>query len=138
MFKEITNVIAKTSSARRLKVGAIAVKDGRILSMGYNGTPAGMDNNCEDVVADTYYNDGSTTLKTRPEVIHAEMNLILKMARDGEAAKGADMFITHSPCFECAKAIMSAGFLNIFYETDYRNDDGIKMLGNNGVNVVKI
>ena len=128
---EIAEVVAKTSSATRLKVGAVAVKDHRILSIGYNGTPPGYDNECE------YHNeDGS--LATRPEVIHAEQNAIYKMARDGQSALGADLFVTHAPCIECAKAIKTSGFRKVWYRNQYRSDDGIKFLQQLGVEVEKI
>lgn len=131
LYMEIAEVVAKTSSAKRLKVGAVAVKDHRILSIGYNGTPPGYDNECE------YHNeDGS--LVTRPEVIHAEQNVIYKMARDGQSALGADLFVTHAPCIECAKAIKTSGFRKVWYRNQYRSDDGIKFLQKLGVEVEKI
>jgi dCMP deaminase len=131
MFMEIAEVVASKSTARKLQVGAVAVRDQRIVSIGYNGTPPGMDNNCENQCE-----DGS--LMTRPEVIHAEMNAIYKMARDGESGKGADLFVTHMPCFECAKAILSVGFNNVYYRKAYRNSDGINLLMNNGIATLQI
>lgn len=131
LYIEIAEVVAKTSTATRLKVGAVAVKDHRILSVGYNGTPPGFDNNCE-----TLNEDGSTV--TRPEVIHAEQNAIYKMARDGQSALGADLFVTHAPCVECAKAIKTSGFRKVWYKNQYRSDDGIKFLQQLGVEVEKI
>lgn len=131
LYIEIAEVVAKTSTATRLKVGAVAVKDHRILSVGYNGTPPGFDNVCE-----THNEDGSTV--TRPEVIHAEQNAIFKMARDGQSALGADLFVTHAPCVECAKAIKTSGFRKVWYRNQYRSDDGIKFLQQLGVEVEKI
>ncbi len=131
LYIEIAEVVAKTSTATRLKVGAVAVKDHRILSVGYNGTPPGFDNVCE-----TQNEDGSTV--TRPEVIHAEQNAIYKMARDGQSALGADLFVTHAPCVECAKAIKTSGFRKVWYRNQYRSDDGIKFLQQLGVEVEKI
>lgn len=119
---------ARISYAKRLKVGAIATKHGRILSIGINGTPPGTDNECEYVLE-----DGS--LKTNREVIHAEMNLIYKLARDGESGKGGELFITHSPCYECSKAILSVGFSKVFYRNQYRDTSGIRLLESAGVEV---
>ena len=138
----IAEVTAKTSSASLLKVGAVAVKDNRILSLGYNGTPPGFDNECEEKF---YSDDGSLVddvgcydLKTRPEVIHAEQNAIYKMARDGQSALGADLFVTHAPCIECAKGIKTAGFKKVWYRNSYRSDEGIAFLEKLGVEVEKI
>ncbi len=140
MYMEMAEVAAKSSYAKRLQVGSIAVKDHRILSVGYNGTPPGMDNNCEEVVTPTlpYLQGDGPTLKTRKEVIHAEMNLIYKMARDGQAGNGADIFITHAPCFECSKAILSVGFNSVYFRNAYRDSSGIDMLWQNGVQVRQV
>lgn len=121
---EMALVAAQASYANRLKVGALAVKDHRILSVGYNGTPPGLDNAAEGP-------DGLT----KKEVIHAEMNAIYKMARDGQQADGSDIFITHAPCFECSKAILSVGIKRVWYRSEYRDDSGIKFLKDNGVEV---
>lgn len=130
MYMEMAEVAAKQSYAKRLQVGAIAVKDHRILSIGYNGTFPGADNNCENLI------DGK--LVTKKEVIHAEMNLIYKLARDGESGSGADLFITHAPCFECAKAILSVGFKKVWFRNQYRSEEGIQLLKNNGIDVEKV
>ena len=122
---------AELSSARRLKVGAIIVKDNRIISIGYNGMPEGWDNNCEHI-----QDDG--TLKTRPEVLHAEMNALGKLARSNESGDGAAMFITHSPCTECAKLIHVSGIRRVFYSEDYRSRDGITFLEQCGIPVSKV
>lgn len=135
LYMEIAEVVAKTSSAKRLKVGAVAVKDHRILSIGYNGTPPGFDNECEEKIQTA---DGQVIERTRPEVIHAEQNVIYKMARDGQSASGADLFITHAPCIECAKAIKTVGFKKVWYRNTYRNDDGLEFLKKLGVGVEKI
>jgi dCMP deaminase len=131
MYMEMAQVAAKSSYAVKLKVGAIAVKDHRILSVGYNGTPTGMDNVCEH-----YSEYGEMT--TKKEVIHAEMNLILKMARDGQSGSGSDLFITHSPCFECAKAILSVGFRKVWFNQNYRDPSGATLLKENGIEVEQI
>lgn len=130
MYMEMAKVAAKQSYAKRLQVGAIAVKDHRILSVGYNGTFPGADNNCENLI------DGK--LVTKKEVIHAEMNLIYKLARDGESGADADLFITHAPCFECAKAILSVGFKKVWFRNEYKSDEGIQLLKANGVDVEKV
>ena len=122
---------AQLSSARRLKVGAIVVKDNRIISIGYNGMPEGWDNNCEHT-----YDDG--TLTTRSEVVHAEMNALGKLARSSESGDDASMFITHSPCTECAKLIHVSGIRRVFYSEDYRSRDGTEFLKQCGVDVVKV
>lgn len=136
------------STARRLKVGAIVTKDDRVISIGYNGTPAGWDNNCEDEITEefTYVIDnggpehrGATiSLKTKPEVIHAESNAIGKLARSAESGDGATMYITHAPCFDCAKLIHVAGINKVFYRNHYRNTDGLEFLKKCKIEVEKI
>jgi dCMP deaminase len=121
LYSDIAARVAELSSARRLRVGAIIVRDDRIISLGYNGMPAGWDNNCE-----TESEDG--TLTTRPEVLHAEMNALMKLARSHESGNGADLFITHSPCMECAKGIYQAGIHRVYYGTQYRSDQGLQFL----------
>lgn len=113
------------SSANRLKVGAIVVKDNRIISIGYNGMPSGWTNECEWTPDDHM---GYDTGKTKPEVIHAEANAIAKLAKSHESGEGADIYITHAPCIECAKMIYSSGISRIFYKDKYRSDDGIIFL----------
>ena len=133
---------AQLSSARRLKVGAIIVKDDRIISIGYNGMPAGWDNNCEHHISEyneitkSWYPTGET--KTKDEVIHAEANAILKLARDGESGNGSSLFCTHAPCVQCAKLIHGAGIDTVYYRDAYRDEDGINFLNNCKINVKKI
>ena len=123
---------AELSHARRLKVGAIVVKDNRIISIGYNGMPTGWDNDCEDESVELYSGyEGAihrTVLKTKPEVIHAESNAIGKLARSSESGDGATMYITHAPCFDCAKLIHVAGINKVFYHVPYRSTYGIDFL----------
>ena len=146
MYMEIAEVVAKQSYAERLKVGAVAVRDHRILGASYNGTPPGMSNVCEEMYEDLEYvptESGDmyirvTKQRTNANVIHAEMNLIYKLARDGESGNGADLFITCSPCFECAKAIMSVGFRKVYYRTQYRDLSGVHLLEQHGIEVEKI
>jgi len=114
---QAAHVYAKCSTAKRLNVGALIVKDDRIISIGYNGMPSGWDNVCED--------DNN---KSRPEVLHAESNAIAKLARSSESGDGSAIFITHSPCLDCAKMIYQSGIKQVYYSQDYRSTDGIDFL----------
>ena len=118
---------SKLSHAKRMQVGAIMVKDGMIISDGYNGTPSGFDNSCED-------SNGNT----KPEVLHAEANAILKCAKHGTSCEGATLYITLSPCQDCAKLIHQAGIKTVIYKEKYRYGDGLDFLKKCGVNVKKI
>jgi dCMP deaminase len=124
-YMDVAFRFAELSSAIRLKVGAIAVKDDRIISIGYNGTPAGWDNSCEDKI---WTQDGDYGLKTKPEVIHAESNCISKLAKSLESGLGATMFITHAPCLSCAKLIYQSGIGSVYYRNSYRDTAGIDFL----------
>ena len=126
---------AELSHARRLQVGAVIVKDDTVISYGYNGMPAGWDNNCENIVG---YNMGEPMLKTKPEVLHAESNAIAKLAKSNNSGAGADLFVTHSPCMECSKLIVQSGIGRVYYSKDYRDDAGIKFLVLSGVEVRQI
>lgn len=128
-------VFAELSHARRLHVGAIVVKDDRIISIGYNGMPAGWENNCETVIQ---HSDDTVELKTKPEVLHAETNALAKLAKSTESGDGATMFITHSPCLDCAKLIYQSGINRVFYRSSYRSNDGIEFLEKSGVTVEKL
>ena len=157
-------IFAELSSARRLHVGAIVVKDDRIISIGYNGMPAGWDNDCEnkeymsgdaggwlspeeiyeqwpfeeeDIDPDLGY-ARRYALKTKPEVLHAESNAIAKLAKSNESGLGADIFITHAPCIECAKLIYQSGINGVYYGENYRDDSGIEFLKKSGVNIEKL
>ena len=128
---------AQMSYARRLQVGAVVVKDDTVISYGYNGMPAGWDNNCEF----EYTNPQTkvTELVTRPEVLHAERNALDKLAKKGNVGgEDAYLFVTHSPCLECAKSIYAAGISSVFYKEDYRSQDGIYFLKACGVNIQKL
>jgi dCMP deaminase len=139
-YMKVAETFAELSSARRLHVGAIIVKDDRIISIGYNGMPSGWDNNCEDVITPSlpYLQGEGPTLKTKPEVLHAETNSIAKLAKSTESGDGASMFITHSPCLDCAKLIYQSGIKSVYYRNVYRSDDGVKFLEKCNVNVEKI
>ena len=139
---QTAKTFAELSHARRLHVGAIVVKDDRIISIGYNGMPAGWDNNCEEevvvAVVDGYPQREIKELKTRPEVLHAETNAIAKLARSNESGFGSDMFITHSPCLDCAKLIFQSGIKRVWYGESYRNTDGVEFLTKSGIEVNKV
>lgn len=149
-FMDTAERFAQLSSSRRLHVGAVVVKDNRIISIGYNGTPAGWDNNCEDKVycddGDIYeqqYPKDSNTwerykLVTKDEVIHAEANAIAKLARDGESGSGAALFTTHAPCVQCAKMIYGAGISKVYYRDAYRDDSGLEFLTKCNIETEKV
>jgi dCMP deaminase len=123
---------AQLSHARRLQVGAVIVKDDSVISYGYNGMPAGWDNNCEELV---YRIAAEPVLKTKPEVLHAESNAIAKLAKSNNSGAGADLFVTHMPCLDCAKLIYQSGISRVFYGANYRDDSGVKFLEKSGVAV---
>ena len=128
LYMDWASRTADLSHARRLQVGAVIVKDDSVISYGYNGMPAGWDNNCEDMLA-----DGS--LKTKPEVLHAESNAIAKLAKSNNSGLGADLFVTHMPCMECAKLIYQSGIRRVWYGSAYRDDAGVRFLKASGVEV---
>ena len=138
---EVAKTFANLSSAKRLNVGAIVVKDDRIISIGYNGMPSGWDNCCEEEVLFDYGNrtgDAKYELKTKPEVLHAESNAIAKLARSPESGEGATIFITHSPCIDCAKLIYQSGIAAVYYKNDYRSTQGIQFLNKSNIKVIKV
>jgi dCMP deaminase len=134
-YMKTAETFAELSHARRLHVGAIVVKDDRIISIGYNGMPAGWDNDCEDTIQ---HSDDTVILKSKPEVLHAETNAIAKLAKSTESGLDATMFITHSPCLDCAKLIFQSGISSVFYRDSYRSEDGIQFLTKSGVTVEKV
>lgn len=115
------------SRAQRKKVGALLVKNGQIISDGYNGTISGFDNTCEEL------KDGF--LVTKPEVLHAESNCITKVAKSTNSSEGSTLYITCSPCFECSKLIIQSGIIRVVYGEIYRNLDGLKLLERAGVEI---
>jgi len=154
-YMEVAKTFANLSTATRLQVGAIVVKDDRIISIGYNGMPSGWDNCCEDVVETMednpwhdykmlkengwdYKNNQYVKLKSKPEVLHAESNCIAKLAKSPESGDGASIFITHSPCIDCAKLIYQSGITTVYYEENYRSTQGIDFLNKSGIKVVKV
>ena len=163
LYMDWASRTAQLSHARRLQVGAVVVKDDTVISYGYNGMPAGWDNDCENIewcsgggwldpeeietgwpYEGTYLDsDGNTMqgryrLKTKPEVLHAESNAIAKLAKSTNSGLGATLFVTHSPCIECAKLIYQSGINSVYYNENYRDDSGIKFLEKSGVEVNKI
>ena len=154
---------AELSHAKRLHVGAVIVKDDTVISYGYNGMPAGWDNDCENVEwcsaggwlsaeeieegwpyegtyldADGNKMHGRYRLKTKPEVLHAESNAIAKLARSTNSGLGATMFVTHAPCMECAKLIYQSGISSVLYRNSYRDASGVAFLEKSGVAVTQV
>jgi dCMP deaminase len=153
---------AELSPARRLHVGAIVVKDDRIISIGYNGMPVGWDNECEykdymrgdeggwldpeEIYERWPFEEYSTEhesnrryrLVTKDEVLHAESNAIAKLAKSNDSGLGADLFVTHSPCIHCAKLIHQSGIRRVYYGENYRSTDGIEFLEKSGIEVKQI
>lgn len=121
-YLEMARVWALNSYCKRRQVGALIVKDKMIISDGYNGTPSGFENNCED-------EDG----RTKPYVLHAEANAITKVAKSNNSSEGATLYITTSPCLECAKLIIQSGITRVVYCDRYRVEDGIKLLQRTGI-----
>ena len=135
---QTANVYAKLSPAKRLKVGCILVKENRIVSIGYNGTPSGWSNECEYPSKRGALTGNVIELKTKPEVLHAETNAIAKVARSTESAEGATLYTTHAPCLECSKLIYQSGISSVYYEKDYRTYTGVKFLKKSGIPVFKM
>ena len=123
-YMRMAHIWAENSYCQRRKVGALIVKDKMIISDGYNGTPAGFENVCED-------GDGLT----KPYVLHAEANAITKIARSNNNSEGATLYVTASPCIECAKLIIQAGIKRVVYGEKYRLTDGIDLLERAGITV---
>lgn len=160
-YMSIAELTSKLSYAKRLQVGAVIVRDNKVLGTGYNGMPAGWDNNCEEIewmgdaggwlspeeieegwpyegtYLDTNGNEmhGRYRLKTKPEVLHAESNALAKVARSTETSEDAVLFCTHAPCIDCAKLIYQSGIKSVYYRDHYRNDDGLDFLKQGGINV---
>jgi dCMP deaminase len=168
-YMKTAETFAELSHARRLHVGAIVVKDDRIISIGYNGMPSGWDNDCEDkdymsgdaggwlnpdeieerwpfeeTVHEQQSDDTVWThtrryrLKSKPEVLHAETNAIAKLAKSNESGHNAVLFVTHSPCLDCAKLIYQSGINSVFYRNSYRDNAGINFLEKSGIEVTHI
>ena len=128
-------VYSQLSSARRLQVGCVVVKDNTIIGIGYNGMPSGWTNECENIVQ---HSDDTVTTVTKDEVIHAEANAIIKLARDGESGNGSSLFCTHAPCIHCAKLIHGAGIEHVYFRESYRDELGIDFLEKCKIRVEKV
>ena len=115
------------SCCSRKKVGAIIVKDGMIISDGFNGTPTGFPNHCEDQDGNTYW-----------YVLHAEANAILKVARSSQSTENSTLYITYSPCKECSKLIIQSGIKRVIYAEEYRDLSGLKILKECGIDIIKL
>jgi dCMP deaminase len=132
-YLQMAEIWSQLSKALRKKVGCLIVRDGTIISDGYNGTPRGFNNSCEDVTMDLpplekVGRAKNKRLITKPEVIHAESNAITKLAKSTQSSNGATMYITISPCVECSKLIIQSGIKRVVYGKLYRDDKGIKLL----------
>jgi len=168
LYMDWADRTAQLSHARRLQVGAVIVKDDSVISYGYNGMPAGWDNNCEDkdymdrgaggwlspeeiyeqwpfeeivVVANDNESFETTRrykLKTKPEVLHAESNAIAKLAKSTNSGLGATLFVTHAPCLDCAKLIFQSGISSVLYRNTYRDSSGLEFLSKSNVEVNKV
>jgi dCMP deaminase len=146
-YMKTARVFAELSTARRKRVGAVVVKDDRIISIGYNGMPSGWDNNCENEIREESeyiidmggptHNMSTIRLKTKPEVLHAESNAIAKLAKSNDSGLDAELFVTHAPCMECSKLIFQSGISRVYYSSDYRDESGIRFLKQSGVEVIK-
>lgn len=164
-YIKVADFCSKNSKANRLNVGAILVKDQQIISDGFNGTPRGFENECEDIICDQGYvnctkviKDPDTgecketyckgvcmasnhslcphaTLKTKPYVLHAEANCLMKSLRQGNSTVGSTIYITHAPCVECSKLIIQAGVSRVVYRYPYKTEDGINILKKANINV---
>ena len=155
---QAAEVYAKLSSARRLQVGCVIVKNDTIIGIGYNGMPSGWTNECEDIlfVQDSPELDYETMTKegytfgsykdfsgwtkrvTKPEVLHAETNAVAKVARSTNSTENADLFVTHAPCLDCAKLIFQSVISRVFYRDTYRSEDGINFLRQCNVEVNRV
>jgi len=121
-------VYSRLSSAIRLKVGCVVVKDNTIIGIGYNGMPSGWDNNCEEEIILEEDEKFIKVLKTKPEVLHAETNALAKIAKSTNSSDGAAMFITHAPCIDCAKLVYQSGINSVYYRNSYKNTEGLDFL----------
>lgn len=157
MYLRMAKAVAETSSAKRLKVGAVAVKNNMVIASGYNGLPSSISGSCEERVywyegdpeisdedweKEWRYNtdsEGCTfKLVSRPEVHHAEQNLLLNLAKSTESSIGCTIFLTHSPCPSCCLKLVDTGVSSVYYEQEFRDTSGIKYLTDAGIKVEKL
>lgn len=153
MFMEMADTVSKMSRAERAKVGALLVKDNNVLSIGFNGTPSGFDNRCEEIEyvidQEAYSSEEMTRLgftktkagwrrtRTKKEVLHAESNAISKIARSTQSSEDATLYVTMSPCFECSKLIIQSGIKRVVYSQQYRDTTPITFLQKANIEVIK-
>jgi dCMP deaminase len=150
MYIRVAEAVAETSSAIRLKVGAVAVKNNMVIGTGYNGLSSGYTGSCEEKIyeheehsfrsSDYPFgdNNGRYRLETRKEVNHAELNLILNLAKSTESSKGCSVFLTHACCDQCSKLLLDSGVRAVYYRHQYRSTEGLEYLIANGVQVEQI
>ncbi len=148
-YLNMAEIWASLSRAKRKQVGCLIVKDGSIISDGYNGTPSGFNNNCEDILPaaggrimvddEGEMVKGTFNLRTKPEVLHAESNAITKLAKSTQSSIGSTMYITISPCIDCSKLIIQAGIKRVVFGDIYKNDlTGIKLLKRAKIEITKL
>lgn len=157
-YMQVAYQFAKLSYAERRKVGCVIVKDKQIISFGYNGMPHGFDNQCEELITDTKYYENpdhafdledqgykcengccnKDMLTTKREVLHAESNAILKVAKSTMNCEGAELYTTTCPCFDCAKLIIQAGISKVYYCEDYRDMSGVKLIERAGIEIEQV
>lgn len=152
---QAAEVYAELSSATRLHVGCVIVKDNTIIGIGYNGMPSGWDNKCEEteyiLKDECYFTEyqmkehgytetahGWSKNRSKREVLHAETNAIAKVARSTNSTDGASLFVTHAPCLDCAKIVHQAGIKEVYYKNSYRTEDGVYFLKKCGIDVHKL
>ena len=142
---DIAERISQMSHARRLQVGSVLVQNDSIISYGWNGMPSGWDNNCEDEIEERQHISavpGAYTIKTilitKPEVLHAEANCLMKVAKTTNSSLGSTLYITHAPCIGCAKLIHQSGVKTVYYKHIYRSEDGVEFLKNCKIEVTKV
>ena len=136
-FMKSAEIFGQMSHALRAKVGAVIVKDNRIISIGYNGMPSGWTNDCEVIVGQD--DVGDLKYKTKPEVLHAETNAIAKVARSSESCEGASIFTTYAPCLDCAKLIHQSGITTVYYSNEHmRTNEGVEFLQKCNIEVIHV
>lgn len=122
VYMAMALAVSTLSHCKRSQVGAILEKQGNVISVGYNGTPAGMDNCCEE------WTDDGMSIVTKPTVLHAEMNAVIKAAKTGNSVQDSTLYVTLAPCIECSKYILQSGIKRVVYLQDYRNMSGVELL----------
>lgn len=132
---QVAYQFAELSYAKRRRVGSVIVNEEQIVSFGYNGTPTGFDNSCEEL---NYGQNGKGFEVTKDEVLHAESNALAKLAKSTMSSDGADLYVTMSPCYQCSKLIIQSGIKNVFYSEEYRDTSGLELLKKANININKV